>query len=77
MIFSNPVKEENDVEFAAKVGVLYTTADTLDELIKIKRIAPKMKILWRISISEENTEKLATTFSNKFGDDIFDLTETA
>jgi diaminopimelate decarboxylase len=53
MIFSNPVKEENDIEFAAKSGVLFTTADSFDELIKIKRIAPNMKILWRISIVED------------------------
>jgi hypothetical protein len=29
-----------------------------------------MKILWRISITEDNPEALATTFSGKFGDDI-------
>jgi hypothetical protein len=29
-----------------------------------------MKILWRISIKEENPELLATVFSGKFGDDI-------
>ncbi len=76
MIFSNPVKEENDIEFAAKSGVLFTTADSFDELIKIKRIAPNMKILWRISIVEDQAQKLSTTFSNKFGDDVTDFTET-
>ena len=40
MIFSNVVKSENDIEFAAKNGVLYTSSDTFDELIKIKEIAP-------------------------------------
>jgi len=29
-----------------------------------------MKVLWRISITEDNSKKLATVFSNKFGDDI-------
>jgi len=29
-----------------------------------------MKILWRISIPEDNQKELATTFSGKFGDDI-------
>jgi len=29
-----------------------------------------MKILWRISITEESTDKLATPFSGKFGDDL-------
>ena len=73
MIFSNPVKEERDIEFAAKHNVLYTTADSFDELIKIKTIAPKMKILWRIAIVEDESEKLATVFSNKFGDDVVDF----
>jgi hypothetical protein len=30
--------------------VVITTADTIDELIKIQKVAPKMKILWRLSI---------------------------
>jgi diaminopimelate decarboxylase len=29
-----------------------TVADTIGELEKIKRIAPDMKILWRISVEE-------------------------
>jgi len=33
-----------------------------------------MEILWRIAIKEEATDKLATPFSGKFGDDI-DTTE--
>lgn len=32
-----------------------------------------MKILWRISIPEDNSKQLATVFSNKFGDDIISL----
>jgi diaminopimelate decarboxylase len=75
MIYSNPVKEERDIEYAAKNNVLYTTADSIDELLKIKAIAPNMKILWRISITEENSKQLATVFSNKFGDDISSLEE--
>lgn len=27
-----------------------------------------MKILWRISIPEDNSKQLSTIFSNKFGD---------
>lgn len=55
MIYSNPVKEEKDIIYASKNNVLYTTADTFDELIKIKTLAPNMKILWRISITEDNS----------------------
>lgn len=63
IVYSNPVKEDKDIQWAARKGVTLTTADTIDELKKIKQIAPKMKILWRIAIKEEEAEKLATTFS--------------
>ena len=54
IIFSNSVKLEKDIYYASKVGVNYTTADTLDEIKKISRIAPQMNVLWRISIKEKN-----------------------
>ena len=73
LVYSNPVKEEKDIHFASNKGVQITTADSIDELLKIQRIAPEMKILWRISIVEENPEKMATLFSGKFGDDIPNL----
>ncbi|KAL4450285.1 hypothetical protein ABPG74_008991 [Tetrahymena malaccensis] len=73
MIYSNPVKEEKDILYAAQNNVLYTTADTFDEIVKIHTLAPNMKILWRISITEDNSQQLATVFSNKFGDDITSL----
>jgi len=47
----------------------------LDELIKIKEVAPKLKILWRISINEDNAANLATVFSVKFGDDLSSIEE--
>lgn len=70
MVFSNSVKEESHIKYARDHNVLLTTADTVHELKKIQAIAPEMKVLWRISITEDNPEKLATTFSGKFGDDI-------
>lgn len=70
IVFSNPVKFEEDIDFARKKKVLITTADSFDELLKIQKIAPEMRILWRISIKEEGSQQLATIFSNKFGDDI-------
>jgi diaminopimelate decarboxylase len=69
-VYSNPVKTEKDLVWAEKHGVQVTTADTIDELLKIKKFAPTMRILWRLSIQEENPEQLATVFSGKFGDDI-------
>jgi diaminopimelate decarboxylase len=70
VIYSNPIKDETDLVWAENNGIKYTTADSIDELIKIRQLAPKMQILWRISIKEEATDKLATPFSGKFGDDI-------
>jgi diaminopimelate decarboxylase len=52
-----------------------TTADTYDELLKINRIAPEMKILWRLSIKEEDPENMKTLFSGKFGDDLNSIEE--
>lgn len=75
IIFSNPVKIESDIEYAYRKGVRITTADTIDELKKIQKIAPKMKILWRISIKENASHELATVFSNKFGDDLLSVEE--
>lgn len=74
IIYSNSIKDEDDLIWAERNGIKYTTADSLDELIKIKELAPKMSILWRIAIKEEASDKLATPFSGKFGDDI-DTTE--
>ena len=50
IVYSNSIKDENDLQWAAEAGIGLTTADSIDELIKIKEIAPKMKILWRIAI---------------------------
>lgn len=73
LVYSNPVKEEKDIYYAKNKGVSITSADSIDELIKIQKIAPEMKILWRLSIVEENPEKMATLFSGKFGDDVPNL----
>ena len=70
IVYSNPIKDENDLMWAESNGIDLTTADTIEELEKIQQLAPKMKIMWRISITEEATDKLATPFSGKFGDDI-------
>ena len=73
IVYSNPIKDENDLEWAGKNQIELTTADTIEELIKIKQYAPEMKILWRISIKEEGSQQLSTIFSNKFGDDILSV----
>jgi len=70
IVYSNSIKNEKDILYAVKKGVTLTTCDTIEEIEKVQRLAPEMKILWRISIKEENPEKLSTLFSGKFGDDI-------
>jgi len=35
IVFSNSVKLETDIDYAYRKGVRLTTADTIDELIKI------------------------------------------
>ncbi|EGR31105.1 ornithine decarboxylase, putative, partial [Ichthyophthirius multifiliis] len=62
IIYSNPVKEEKDIIYAAKNNVLYTTADSFNELLKIQQLAPNMKILWRISIPVDNSKEISTSF---------------
>ena len=79
IVYSNSIKEEKDIKFAMKNEVILTTADTFEELQKIKKLQEsqnvEMKVLWRISIKEDESEKLSTVFSNKFGDDIKNLQE--
>ena len=70
IVYSNSIKDESDLIWAEANGVKYTTADSIDELIKIKELAPTMGVLWRIAIKEEASDNLATQFSGKFGDDI-------
>jgi len=70
IVYSNPIKDENDLKWAAENGIGLTTADTIDELEKIKQLAPNMKILWRIAIKEDAKDNLSTPFSGKFGDDL-------
>jgi ornithine decarboxylase len=70
IVYSNPIKDESDLTWAENNGVKYTTADSIDELFKIKELAPSMEVLWRISIKEEACDNLSTPFSGKFGDDI-------
>jgi len=40
IIYSNPIKNVSDLIYANELGITITVADTLDELIKIKKYAP-------------------------------------
>ena len=70
IVFSNSVKDESELAWAGQNGIQLTTADTIDELKKIRKLAPNMSILWRIAIEEEASDNLSTVFSGKFGDDL-------
>lgn len=70
IVYSNSVKFEKDIHYAATAGVEYTTADSLEEIEKVAKHGKGMKVLWRISIKEKEAQNLATIFSNKFGDDL-------
>lgn len=50
IVYSNPIKNERDLIWASNIGVKLTTADSIDELKKIKQYAPNMDVLWRIAI---------------------------
>jgi diaminopimelate decarboxylase len=75
VVLSNSVKQEMDIACARDHNITLCTADSYEELFKIRKIAPNMRILWRISIDENNKEKLATVFSEKFGDTLSSLEE--
>lgn len=40
IVYSNPIKDENDLKWAADNGISLTTADTIEELEKIQQLAP-------------------------------------
>jgi diaminopimelate decarboxylase len=68
IVYSNPIKEEGDLVYAYENGLRVTTADSIEELHKIKQLAPEMRVLWRIT--SVDSEVKAISFGNKFGDDI-------
>jgi diaminopimelate decarboxylase len=70
IVYSNVVKAEGDLVAANGMGIQLTTADTIEEAEKVQALAPGMRMLWRISISEDPRAGITTCFSNKFGDNI-------
>lgn len=48
--YSNSIKNQEDLKWAYKNNIKLTLADTKHELMKVKELAPEMKILWRIAI---------------------------
>lgn len=64
IIFAHPCHAVSALQFAAKHGVMRTTFDNIDELDKIKKHSPNMKLLLRI-YAEDSTA--LACLGNKFG----------
>jgi ornithine decarboxylase len=50
IIYSHPVKNTIDLNYAVNKGIKYTTFDSVSELKKIKEYAPNMKCLIRLHV---------------------------
>ncbi len=62
--FSNPIKSEKSIGFAAKKGINWFTFDSAEELRKIKNIKPDAKLSLRIDVPNEGSD---WPLSSKFG----------
>ena len=64
IIFAHPCHAVSALRFASKRGVMRTTFDNIDELDKIKKHAPNMRLLLRIH-AQDNTA--LACLGDKFG----------
>jgi ornithine decarboxylase len=64
IIYANPCKQASMLQHANDVDVHLMTADSVDELIKIKQFSPKAQVLIRISVDDS---KSSCKFNKKFG----------
>lgn len=64
ILYANPFKRACDIEYAYKKGVKFTTFDTVDELKKIMKTCPDMKVILRIYANDPTAR---CCLSNKFG----------
>jgi diaminopimelate decarboxylase len=67
IIFSNPIKNFNDLIYAYEKGVRLSTADSISELLKMKQLAPEMKVLWRIVTDNHPDSNVLVNLSDKYG----------
>ncbi|BET00341.1 ornithine [Nesidiocoris tenuis] len=65
IIFANPVKQQNHIRFAAKVGVDLMTFDNSAELYKIKEHNPNAKLVLRLVADSKDSQCMAMGL--KFG----------
>jgi len=64
IIFSHPIKPDDDIIHARENNIDYIVCDSVSELIKCKRIHPTSKIIWRIKSIEKYS---LIKFNTKFG----------
>jgi ornithine decarboxylase len=64
IIHTNPVKKEDDLKCSVKQGIKWFVIDNLEEIKKIKRLAPNANILLRIAITNPHC---IVNLSSKFG----------
>src|ERR1035437_4449913 len=64
IIHTNPVKKEPDLTASVKQGINWFVIDNIEEVSKIKRLAPKANILLRIAITNPNC---VVNLAAKFG----------
>lgn len=72
IIFANPCKIPEHVEFAKKNNVVKMTFDSVTELYKIKKIYPDAQLLIRIQVDDS---KSVLKFNSKFGVSMNDVDE--
>jgi ornithine decarboxylase len=63
-ILSHPIKPEDDILHAKENNIEYIVCDHVSELLKVKRLYPKAKIIWRIKSVEKYS---LIKFNTKFG----------
>lgn len=64
IIFANPYKSKSDLEYAREHGILKTTFDNTDELVKIEKVHPHAELFLRI-LTGDNGAKI--NLNEKFG----------
>lgn len=71
IVFANPMKPKKTIMDSNKLGINYTTFDSIDEFYKLHKYAPKMNLILRIHV--DSIAKIS--LSNKFGMETIDIVE--
>ena len=64
ILFTNASKSENELIKARDLGIKRIIVDSLEEMQLIKKIAPEMKILWRVLITTKDEEQIQFELPN-------------